>query len=275
MKYYRWGFNNQDYNDQFYVSSGGFEKPHPKHSYGPMGRSGYMIHCITGGTGIFVYNQRTYHLKKGDFFFIKPHKLSYMEADEKDPWSFYWVRFVGNLVAKYISRINFTDQNVVLKQADFPLIFQDVIDINEFSKSSGPRDFYYQTKLFDILQHLQTAFPNENQQNKFLQGSDIYQKAYRYLQNNYDDQITVRDLVSYLNIDRTYLYRIFKKYSHQSPQKFITNYRLEKASELLKDSSNSIEYTALSCGFSSYQSFIRFFKKKYNISPSQYQKNFN
>lgn len=64
MKYYRWGFNNQDYNAQFYVSSGGFEKPHPCHSYGPMGRSGYMIHCVTGGHGIFKSNGKVYHLKK-------------------------------------------------------------------------------------------------------------------------------------------------------------------------------------------------------------------
>lgn len=68
MKYYRWGFNNQDYNAQFYVSSGGFEKPHPCHSYGPMGRSGYMLHCVTGGHGIFKSNGKVYHLKKAISF---------------------------------------------------------------------------------------------------------------------------------------------------------------------------------------------------------------
>ncbi|WP_257617211.1 helix-turn-helix domain-containing protein [Lactobacillus gasseri] len=49
---------------------------------------------------------------------------------------------------------------------------------------------------------------------------------------------------------------MFKKHSRTNLQSFITNYRLLKASELLKNNDNSIEYVALSCGFLSYQSFF-------------------
>ncbi|GAA3638707.1 AraC family transcriptional regulator [Lactobacillus hamsteri] len=274
MKYYRWGFNNQTYNDQFYISSGGFEKPHPKHSYGPMGRSGYMIHCITGGHGIFKSNGITYHLKEGDMFYIEPHKTTYMEADEKDPWTFYWVRFVGNLVPKYMNRINLSSKNAVMNQNDLPTVFQDVIDIVEYSKNTGPRDFYYQSKMLNILNSLQLHYPKPSLHNNIPTATDIYDRALRYISNNYEEQISVHDLVKYLNIDRSYLFRIFKKYSHTNPQDFITDYRLRKASEMLKSKENNIEYVGLSCGFVSYQSFFRFFKKKYGISPSDYKKKY-
>lgn len=271
MKYYRWGFNNQEYNDQFYISSGGFEKPQPKHSYGPMGRSGYMLHCVTGGHGTFVSNDKKYHLKKGDIFYIEPHKSTYMEADEKEPWTFYWVRFIGNLVPKYMSRIDLSYKKPIMNINQTPEVFKNIIKIVEYSKHEGKNDFYYQARMFDILNTLQKNFPAQQLDSNVKEAIDLYYQAMRYISNNYEEQISVHDLVNYLSIDRSYLFRIFKKHSGTNPQDFITNYRLRKASELLKNKDNSIEYVALSCGFLSYQSFFRFFKKKYGISPSTYQ----
>lgn len=274
MSYYRWGFNNEAYNAQFYISSGGFEKPHPNHSYGPMGRSGYMIHCVTSGQGIFISNGKTYHLTKGDMFYIEPNKSIYMEADKDNPWTFYWIRFIGNLVPTYMDKINLTYKNAVMHERDLPIVFKNVIDIVEHSKHDGFKDFYYQAKMFSILNDLQKYYPKPFNPINNKQGIDIYQEAKQYIINNYDTPISVHDLVNYLNIDRSYLFRIFKSQSNSSPQEFITNYRLRKASELLKEKNNSVEYVALSCGFPSYQSFFRFFKKKYNLSPSTYKEKY-
>lgn len=274
MKYYRWGFNNPAYNDQFYISSGGFEKPHPKHNYGPMGRSGYMIHCVASGRGIFKSGGKTYYLKKGDIFYIEPHKTTYMEADKDNPWTFYWVRFVGNLVPKYMNRINISYKNPIMNNKDLPTVFRDIIAILEYSKNPEPKDFYYQSKMFSILNAMQLHFPKNTSNKNISQSTDIYSNALRYIANNYEEQINVHDLVKYLNIDRSYLFRIFKKHGQTNPQEYITNYRLRKASEMLKNKNNTVEYVALSCEFLSYQSFFRFFKKKYGISPSTYKNKF-
>lgn len=169
-----------------------------------------------------------------------------MEADAVDPWTFYWVRFIGNLVPQYMKRINLSYQNPIIRQEDLPTVFQDVVDIVEYSQQTGPRDFYYQSKMFSILHALQLHFPKESTKNKVLQTTDIYDRALRYIANNYEEQISVHDLVGYLNIDRSYLFRIFKKHSQTNPQEFITNYRLAKASELLKSKktiqSNMLHY---------------------------------
>ncbi len=271
---YRWGFNNLDYNDQFYVSSGGFEKTKTGHTYGPLGRSGYMIHCVTAGHGTFVSNNHKYHLGKGSMFFIQPHKTIAMRADSEDPWSFYWIRFIGNLVPKYMKRINLSYKNPVMSQKNLPGVFNRVIGIVDYSKRIGPHDFYYQAKMLEILDLLQKAYPKHIQQNGIPQGIDLYEQARRYIFNHYDNQISTKDLVNYLNIDRTYLYRIFVKNTGQSPQKCINEYRLKRASELLKSEEGTIEYVALSSGFKSYQSFIRLFKEKYGVAPSTFRKKY-
>lgn len=184
----RWGFNNQAYNAQFYISSGGFEEPEPDHSYGPMGRSGYMIHVVTGGKGLFVSEGQKYELGAGSMFYIEPHKTTYMKADHDDPWTFYWIRFVGNLVPKYMNRINLTAEKPVMNRQDLPQVFDKVIDIVNYSQVAGPHDFYYQAQLFEILHELQLFYPKEKTALKLPQATDLFQQATRYVANNYETQ---------------------------------------------------------------------------------------
>lgn len=270
---YRWGFNNLEFNDQFYISSGGFEQTSPTHQYGPIGRSGYMLHCVTAGHGYFTSNDHTYYVGKGDMFFIQPNKTITMKADPSDPWSFYWIRFIGNLVPKYMKRINLDYKHPMMKQEDLPGVFSRIIGIVEYSKYEGRKDFYYQAKMFEILDLLQKAYPTEYQ-SKYRKKEDIFRVARHYLTNHIDEAVSVSDLVDYLNIDRTYLYRIFKRNINKSPQEFINEYKLEKASELLKSAEGTIQYVALSSGFKSYQTFFKMFKKTYGISPQEYRKKY-
>ena len=60
----------------------------PGHSYGPAIRSGYMIHYILKGKGIYKTNGKIYQLSEGDAFLIKPDTLIYYEADHNHPWSY-------------------------------------------------------------------------------------------------------------------------------------------------------------------------------------------
>ena len=271
---YRWGFNNLSYNGQFYVSSGSFEKAKPTHHYGPIGRSGYMIHCVTSGHGIFISDGKTYHVKKGDMFFIQPHKTIVMKADQDDPWSYYWIRFIGNLASKYMDRINLTYKNPIMNVKDLPGVYDRVIGIVEYSKNKGPKDFYYQAKVLEILDLLEKKYPKNTNKRSQLSKDDICKVAIQYIRNHYDEQISVHDLVSYLNIDRTYLYRIFMRKHNMSPQEYINQYRLQKASELLKSPEGTIESVAYSSGFKTYQSFFKMFKKYYAISPLAFREKY-
>ena len=60
----------------------GYEKCSPAHSYGPAVRSGYLIHYILGGKGIYKTEGHLYHLSEGDAFLIRPNTLIYYEADK-------------------------------------------------------------------------------------------------------------------------------------------------------------------------------------------------
>ncbi len=87
-----------------FVYTCGYETCEPGHSYGPAVRSGYMIHYVLGGTGRFQTGGKTYRLKEGDAFLIRPDELIYYEADGKDPWVYTWIGFQGVKIREYLDR---------------------------------------------------------------------------------------------------------------------------------------------------------------------------
>lgn len=266
-------FSNEQYNPYLYLTSGGYEATTPSHQYGPLGRSGYMLHYISDGKGTFISNNVTYHLKKGDFLYIEPQKTVTMTADETDPWSFYWIRFTGDLIKQYMSRINISYQNPVLSIKDTSVVPQKIVEIVNYSQDPNKSDFMYNAKLLEILNSLYNILPNSSKDQTSSQDI-IYTKALYYIRNNYESPISINDVVAYLSIDRTYLYKLFKDNMNIGPKEYLTRYRLKKAAELLKVSEESIVFIAQSCGFPSYQRFARVFHKYMGYSPSEYKKNF-
>ena len=266
-------FSNEQYNSYLYLTSGGYEATTPSHQYGPLGRSGYMLHYISNGKGTFISNNITYHMKKGDFMYIEPQKTVTMIADRNDPWSFYWIRFTGDLIKQYMSRINISYRNPVFSIKDTPIVPQKIVEIVNYSQDPHRSDFIYIAKLLEILDSLHNILPKVSS-NQSSSPDVIYTKALYYIRNNYESTISINDVVDYLTVDRTYLYKLFKQNMNIGPKEYLTKYRLKKASELLKVSNESITFIAQSCGFPSYQRFARVFHKYIGYSPSEYQKKF-
>ena len=56
------------------------------------------------------------------------------------------------------------------------------------------------------------------------------------------------------------------------PKAYITDIQMEKAQELLRSNRNMmIADIAMQCGFTGASSFVRTFKKKYGVTPTQYR----
>ena len=71
---------------------------------------------------------------------------------------------------------------------------------------------------------------------------------------------------------RMQLYRKLKKIWNKTPSRFIRDYRLAKACELLKKTDLKIVDVAYSVGFSSPSYFIKCFHTQYSCTPSIFRK---
>ncbi len=102
--------------------------------------------------------------------------------------------------------------------------------------------------------------------------SDYYIKeAINYIEQNFQNNITIEDVASVCGINRSYLGKIFKKNTGQSPQEFLMNYRMVKAAELLKLTSLSIADIGSAIGYENQLHFSRAFKNIYGVSPREWR----
>ena len=98
------------------------------------------------------------------------------------------------------------------------------------------------------------------------------EEALRYIENNYAHHVNIQVIADYLNIERTYLYRLFKDITGTSPQEYLLDYRIRRACSLLKDTDLPVNDIARSVGYEDPMYFSRLFKQKKKRTPTHYRK---
>jgi AraC-like DNA-binding protein len=85
-----------------------------------------------------------------------------------------------------------------------------------------------------------------------------------------DDEISVPDFSSELGHSKSKLYRRLKKLSGKSPNRFLREFRLRKALQLLHRNHGSISEIAYETGFNNPAYFTKCFSETFGILPSKY-----
>lgn len=110
------------------------------------------------------------------------------------------------------------------------------------------------------------------------QTDDIYRKNEQirdlidYINQNYSANLPIDLLADRMGYSKTHFMALFKEHAGISCTDFIIQVRLNKASELLLHTSQSILAIAQQVGFNNLSNFNRQFKAYYQTTPSQYRK---
>ena len=84
-------------------------------------------------------------------------------------------------------------------------------------------------------------------------------EAMNYIEQNFQNPITIENIAAVCGINRSYFGKIFRNSVGQSPQEFLMNYRMVKATELLKLTSLSIADIGSAVGYENQLHFSRAF----------------
>ncbi len=93
-------------------------------------------------------------------------------------------------------------------------------------------------------------------------------------QHLFDTTLSNTKIAHRAAISEVYLRKLFLKYYHVTPKQFILNRRLQKAKQLLIDTTLSVTQVSVDCGFSGLYHFCRIFKEKTGMTPSEYAKQY-
>jgi len=94
-----------------------------------------------------------------------------------------------------------------------------------------------------------------------------------YIEENLAEKMTLEELAGVANFSKYHFHRIFYAFLGETLFQFIQRLRLQKSKELIAIRENaSLTEIAYDCGFSSSAAFSRSFKKRYDMTPSQWKK---
>lgn len=97
----------------------------------------------------------------------------------------------------------------------------------------------------------------------------------KYLNENYDKGITLKDLSSVFNLTVPYISSFFDKYFGNNFQDYYDELRISKSIPTLLENRLTLDDMAIKFGFTDSRGYVRAFKKIYGITPTEYRKNAN
>lgn len=260
--------------EDLYVKFCGMQECTPGYSYGPAVRQHYLIHYCLSGKGEYHVNNKVYHIQAGDAFLIMPQVVTYYQADKDNPWTYAWVGFDGKKAELYLEHCHLSHHNLVVHCEYIDEIREIMISMLAHYKLSYSNEMFIQGEFFHLLSYLMKS-ANLSYKEEHHQSENSYvQKALEYIQNNYQNVITVQEIADYLSINRSYLTTLFKQYIHLSPQEFIKRYRMNQAEELLVNSDLTINQISFSCGYANQLSFSKAFRQYHDISPKEFRRQY-
>lgn len=151
---------------------------------------------------------------------------------------------------------------------------------NAFKKMIQSNSFERILILLGILNDLAhskeyTAISNAGFVNRFDDFEmDKINKIYKFLFQNYRQDINLKQISQMANMTPTSFSRYFKKKTTKSYMEVLIELRLGYACRLLQESDSTVLQVCYECGFNNMANFSQHFKEHFKESPLEYRKKF-
>ena len=98
------------------------------------------------------------------------------------------------------------------------------------------------------------------------------QSAHDYIMQNYKIDLSINDIAQTCGFSTVHFINTFRKYYHYTPKQYLLSIRMQKAQQLLENTSDSIQNIAKECGFHDEFYFSRLFHQRFGMTPTEYKK---
>ncbi|MCD9021909.1 AraC family transcriptional regulator [Cohnella silvisoli] len=255
------------------VLTSGISQTTAGYSVAPQILDFYLIHFVISGKGVFSNSGQRFELGVGDLFIIYPNQLVAYVADNTDPWKYTWVGFTGSYAHEMLNAVGITEDLHVLhidEDERIPSLFTNIHDHFQ------PKNNFFDLPTGAYLRLLLVEFRKIMEKNQPVamithqEGYSAVEKSIRWMVAHYNQQITIEQLADLMGYHRSYLTKLFTKYTGISPTQYLFKLRMQRAQSLLL-SIFTIEQVAASVGYPDAMYFSKMFKKWSGVSPSVYR----
>lgn len=245
------------------INNYGYRSCSPGFSPGYVSRKNYVLHYIYEGECIFETDEQSYRVFPGEMFIISPGKVYNYTSDHEKPCTYRWVDISGHNFDKFVAVTGFSLSKPVVRDFDDMRIGNLLKEMTDKGKMSGKEINGYSWLLADAICRKEKA--SQGVWEKYIE------PALEYIISNSERKTTVSDVADYLNIDRSYLSRVFNECMGISIKKYIYNYHMDIAKSFLTYSDLPIRDIAIAVGYDDPLDFTKAFHRTYGMSPSKWR----
>ncbi len=161
--------------------------------------------------------------------------------------------------------------NVTTATAPCKELFERLV--NEYTTGTPGFELAIKADLLQIFLELYRTVPfsklNAAERQIRQREGKRFQVLFQYLDNHYNQNITLDQMAEIANYSMYYFSRLFHRLTGKKPMEYLRNLRLQKSMELLL-SGMSVSETAMHCGFNSPNYFSKIFREEFGQAPSAF-----
>jgi len=232
----------------------------------------FQLIYITEGEGIFETKHKTYQIKAGNIILLFPNEWHRYRPLHETGWTENYIGFSGEIAKNSMS---FFKKNDPVQYIGFnESIVNSFKSISQLAQeeTSGFQQVISGHILF-ILGKMRQIILNKSFANTPIEKTINQSRI--YMRDHLSEHINLEELADMLNISYSQFRGSFKKYTGISPGQYLLQLKLQKAKNLLVNSTQNIKEISFNSGFESPFYFSKVFKKHIGISPSDFREKFN
>lgn len=224
----------------------------------------YLLSYTYAGAGELVYGGSTYTLTPGSGFLIDC-RIPHQYRTHGDFWQHSDLHFFGG-EADALYREYEKDRSA---QFFFPADrYQPQLEgiLKRYTGYSAHKNCFISGAISALI--VEILLSNEAKAGAM---PPAYQNLVKYIETHYSQPISLDLLASRANVSKYHLCREFRKYTGHSPADYIIEFRINHAKFLLRSTDLPACKIGKQVGIPNETNFLRHFKKKTGLTPSQYR----
>ena len=224
--------------------------------------SGLKMHYVIRGKGVY----RGMPFEKNCMFMTESHSDKALVSDGDDPWEMFWCVWQGDFEKAMVSKLSGYTENRIYRLREYvrlETLFRYMI-YNSHCKNTFPDTVLSLSET--LLSDSVPLLAGETAESKCA----VTAKAVRaYIEENVVG-ISVEQIAQKFNYNRRYLSTMFRRQTGITIHEAIRNAKLHRAELFLLHQPLSMDEVAAQSGYANYFTFFRAFKKKYDMTPTEF-----
>lgn len=154
------------------------------------------------------------------------------------------------------------------KQCQTPL-FEEICKLDEAAQVIA---------IFDLIlklsrSQIDRSLIKESLGERYAQNKQV-EKIFDFINENYQNQISTKDVAQYIGLTTNSFCRMFKKLTERSFIAYLKEYRIHRAVKLLEETGDNISTIMYQCGFENPSYFSKVFADLKKKKPIEYREHF-